>query len=109
MIKLLSKEIRKYTILHLSHQANFVLKQNSHLYCSISFLSLQKQPRNTTGHCLICSYAGTHRTEVTTHKFAQVPFPHLQDMALASEGLTRYCNCYGGRKCFPQKDGEEWE
>lgn len=91
MIKLLSKEIRKNTILHLSQQADFITKENYLLYCSTSCLPLQIQPRKTfAGHCFICSYRKTHRTEGTTYMFAQVPFPHRQDMALASESLPRY-------------------
>lgn len=44
-------------ILHLSQKADIILKENSNLYCSTSFLSLQTQPRNTfVGHCFICSY-----------------------------------------------------
>lgn len=104
MIYFLSEEVRKNTILHPSQQADFILKENCHLYCSTSCLSLQIQPRNTfVGHCFICSYKGTHVTERTTYKFAKVPFPHLQDMALASESLPRYCNCLRRWAVLPTK------
>lgn len=67
---------KKNAVLKLSQLADFILKVNSQLYCSTLRLSLQIQPRNTfVGHCFICSYTGTHRTEGTTYKFAQVPFP----------------------------------
>lgn len=83
----------KMPIPHLPQKEDFILKENSHLYCSTSHLSLQIQLRNTSvAYCFVWSYTGPHRTEGTTLKFAQLPFRHLQDLALASESLPRYCN-----------------
>lgn len=86
----------------------FYFEREFPLYSSASCLSLQIQPRNTfVERCFICSYTGTHRTEGTTYMSAQVPFPHLQDMALASESLPRYCNCLWRWAALPTKG--RWE
>lgn len=97
-LDLLSEVVWKNTILHLSQQADFILKENSHSFCSTSCLSLQIQPRKTS-----VLHLQLHRTEGTTYTFAQVPFPHLQDVPLAPESLPRYCNCLWRRAVLPTK------